>query len=123
MILLLILACHRDKDTGTPQDSEPPIQWETGLAHDDSGTPDSGDTGDTGEPVDGLTALRASPDGLVVHPGASWRLRAVGTWTDGTVEDVDGTWVSSDEAVLTVLDGVAYAAAAGLRRRCYLRRA
>lgn len=113
MILMLILACQRDKDTGTARDTDPPIQWETGLAHDDSGAPDSADSGDSAAPVDVLAALRASPDGLVVHPGASWPLRVVGTQSDGAIEEVEGAWTSSDEAVITVADGRATAVAAG----------
>lgn len=112
MILLLVLACNRDKTT-EPIDTDQPIHWDTSVVTDDSGTPDSGETGETGEPEAVPTGLVASPDGLVVHPGASWRVRAVGSWSDGTSDDVDATWTSSDESVLSVADGVATATAAG----------
>lgn len=123
-LLFLLFACHADKadpslgDTGAGGYSS----HETGLAQDSGTTPvdtagtTSTDTGDTGTTTASALplALSLAPEGLTVHPGATWQLRLVGSWDDGLMRDVKGSLASSDEAVVEIQDGaVAHALAAG----------
>ena len=126
----LLTACgDKDPDPISVDDTgESVIVIETGLWIDtadteETGSPDTADTGgdtggDTGDPgpEDPLfESLSLYPDGLVVHPGATFELRLVGT-TDGS-EDVELKFIefaSSDESLATVdSDGIVTALAAG----------
>jgi len=111
-IFLALLGCT-DKSTSEPiEDSVPPVVTvETGTVTDTGDT----DTGaiDTGE-TDSLSAVALYPDDLVVHPGATFSLRALGTWTDGSVAALSPDFASSDEAVATVdADGLVTAVGPG----------
>lgn len=110
-VFLALGACRGDKEP-TVQETGAPIIWDTGAVVDtvaedtDTGAVDTGDAGD-------WRALVAAPDGLVVHPGAIWSLRASAQALDGTWTDVDAAWTSDAPEVVSVDAGVASASAAG----------
>lgn len=121
MLLLLgaaaIVGCNDKADTDpVDSDSGPPvITIETGDYIDTSDTDtDPPDTGDTGAVADRLSSVALYPADLVVHPGASFSLRAMGTWASGAVDELTAAYASSDAKIAAVdKDGNVTAIAAG----------
>lgn len=122
MLWLVLMAC-RDKEPDVV-DRDPGV-WETtvdtGLFIDtaDTNVP-TDDTGkgadDTGAPTPEaeVVGLTLYPDGVTVHPGATFSLRAVGVWDDGSSSDLIGDYTSSDEKIATIdKEGVVTAHSAG----------
>ena len=110
LLVLALTGCKDSSPPVTPTDTAPYTSSETGLA-DDTSEPDPDDTGEP--PDDGIVELRLFPDGLVVHPGATFSVRVVGQDAEEAWTDLDLTVSSDDETVVTVVDGVATAIAAG----------
>lgn len=104
------MGCADKPSTSTVEDTQPQtITVETGVVVD---TADSGQV-DTGE-VDPLVSIALYPADLVVHPGASFALRALGTWQEGEVGTLAPIYESADEAIATVdASGVVTAVSAG----------
>lgn len=132
--LLSLLACNndpiKDTDTGpnthlidtyvlpgdsdsevTPGDSDSEIQPGDSDSDPDSDT----DTQESTPPPPTLSDVDLYPSRMVVHVGASWQLRAVGTMTDGVRLDVGApVYTVDDSTILSVTpDGVVTALAAG----------
>ncbi|MCB9780851.1 MAG: Ig-like domain-containing protein [Alphaproteobacteria bacterium] len=121
LLPLGLLSC-KDKggalDTGGDDDSGY-SSIETGVVPDDSGdtATDTGGTdsggGDTGDTVElAVTGLSAWPTSMTVDVGATWSLRTVATWEDGTVADVSPEWATFDPSVARV-DGAGIVTANG----------
>jgi hypothetical protein len=72
---------------------------ETGTWADDTADDTGGDTADTGPQ---LAALALYPDGLIVHPGATWALRLLGTWDSGETEELTADWAVEDPTVVSI---------------------
>lgn len=126
MSLLLLLACAGKPDgdldpddTGYAWHDTSPVVETGGSTPPETGgetAETGGETGDPGEPPPpAWVGLSLHPATLVVNPGASWTLRAVGTRDDGTRADVtDAVYTVEDPKVLSVAaDGTVTALAAG----------
>lgn len=120
MTLLLLLACTGKTSWETDTDDSGYAWHDTSPMVDTSGSvpPETGDsspeTGETGTTPTGWVALAVSPGHLVVHPGAAWTPRVVGTRDDGARADVAAGFVVDDPAVLSVdADGRVTALATG----------
>ena len=106
-----LLGCKDKSSTGSVEDTRPQtITFETGTVEDTSTPADTSDTG----VIDGLAQIALFPDDLVVHTGASFPLRALGTWTDGSIAALSPALQSSDPLVATVdADGLVTATGVG----------
>lgn len=121
-MLLLLLACN-PSPTKVPDTADSGYAWrdtsavvdtgdtaldtsESGVESGESGDTSRLDTGDTGEA--GWVALDVWPSAIVVHVGASWSLRVVGTDTDGGRSDLPSRSATpayaSDDPTIAAVD-------------------
>ncbi len=86
---------------------------------DDTDTPPTDDTDesppadDTGEPGDPYTGLDLYPVRMVVHPGATWTVRAVATARDGGRADAIGVVYGADDPAVATIDAAGLVTAIG----------